>query len=342
MHRYSKVIGTGGIGAGIIYRLTGNHDLGRNESRPAVLLDQKDFCKLHIIFHYIAKILKELQFPVKVFPIGAVGDDDNGKRLLALMQEAGMSLKYVKVFKDSPTLFGVCYTFPDGSGGNLGGINSASGRVNSTIIEEAEAELQNSRNQCLVLAAPEVPMTSRSVLLKLGRKYGAFTAASFVSEELAKHTTLKLLQYVDLLSINIDEAAMLAGTSVEAKVEKIIETCIEKAAAINAKMKLSITNGKHGAYAYENGRLEFLPSLKVKVANTAGAGDATLSGFIVGLVAGLPFLGNGSFSCFALARLFGAVSVQSADTINFAVSADSLHEFAKQHGQERVFNALIK
>ncbi len=342
MHRYNKVIGTGGIGAGIIYRLTGNHDLGRNESRPAILLDQKDFCKLHIIFHYIAKILKELRLPVEVFPIGAVGDDDNGKRLLALMEDAGMSLKYVKVIKDSPTLFGVCYTFPDGSGGNLGGINSASGRVNSAIINEVEVELQNSRNQCLVLAAPEVPMTSRSALLKLGRKYGAFTAASFVSEELAKPTTLKLLRYVDLLSINIDEATMLAGTSVEDKVEKIIDACIGKLMPINAKMKLSITNGKHGAYAYESERLEFLPSLKVKVANTAGAGDAALSGFIIGLVAGLPFLANGSFSCFALSRLFAAMSVQSADTINFAISADSLLEFARQHGQERVFNALIR
>src|SRR4029450_5120153 len=51
---FSRVVGVGGIGFGICFELEGNHDLGRSESRPAKLTDARDYCKLHIIMHYLA------------------------------------------------------------------------------------------------------------------------------------------------------------------------------------------------------------------------------------------------------------------------------------------------
>jgi hypothetical protein len=53
---FTCAIGIGGIGAGIMYSLHGEHDLGRNESRLGELLDSRDYCKLHIIEHYIARL----------------------------------------------------------------------------------------------------------------------------------------------------------------------------------------------------------------------------------------------------------------------------------------------
>jgi ribokinase len=60
---YDIVVGTGGIGTGIFMALRGEHSLGREESRPAELLDRRDYCKLHIFSHYVQRLLGT-EFPV--------------------------------------------------------------------------------------------------------------------------------------------------------------------------------------------------------------------------------------------------------------------------------------
>jgi hypothetical protein len=47
------LIGTGGVGSGSFFELEGNHTLGREESRAGRFLDRQDYCKLHIITHYV-------------------------------------------------------------------------------------------------------------------------------------------------------------------------------------------------------------------------------------------------------------------------------------------------
>ena len=54
---FRRLVGVGGIGTGLFFALEGQHTLGRNESRPARLLNIRDYCKLHIISHYIAILL---------------------------------------------------------------------------------------------------------------------------------------------------------------------------------------------------------------------------------------------------------------------------------------------
>ena len=54
---FTCVVGIGGIGTGIMYSLDGEHELSRNESRLGNLLDARDYCKLHIVEHYIARLM---------------------------------------------------------------------------------------------------------------------------------------------------------------------------------------------------------------------------------------------------------------------------------------------
>ena len=51
--RYRALIGVGGIGSGTFFALQGNETLGREESRLGRFLDRRDYCKLHIIAHYV-------------------------------------------------------------------------------------------------------------------------------------------------------------------------------------------------------------------------------------------------------------------------------------------------
>ena len=56
-YRYRALIGTGGIGSGMFFALDGNHTLGREESRSGHFLDRRDYCKLHIVSHYVCRLL---------------------------------------------------------------------------------------------------------------------------------------------------------------------------------------------------------------------------------------------------------------------------------------------
>src|SRR5512143_884525 len=95
---YRMLAGVGGIGSGMFFALDGNHTLGRNESRPGRLLDVRDYCKLHIISHYVAVLLRADPSgkPFLVLPIGRVGNDAIGLRLLDEMRDAGMDTRHVK------------------------------------------------------------------------------------------------------------------------------------------------------------------------------------------------------------------------------------------------------
>ena len=90
---FDYVVGTGGVGTGILFLLEGDHPLQKNESRPAFLTDFQDFCKLHIILHYVAKLVDR---SVPIYPISRIGDDDAGLKVLQQMQDVGMDTRFVR------------------------------------------------------------------------------------------------------------------------------------------------------------------------------------------------------------------------------------------------------
>ncbi len=328
---FKAIVGTGGIGTGRIYRLVGNHDLGRNESRMGHLLAVKDFCKLHIIFHYISVLIKDLEIKTEIYPIGAVGDDPEGKELFHMMKESGMNMKFVRTIENAPTLYSVCYLYPDSSGGNITENQSASSMVSSRMMADAEAIL--SRHKSIVVTAPEVPLSSRIALIELAARNHACVVASFVPEEIEKISGGSLLKKIDILSVNLDEAAALGKVSAKAPTDTIIQKCIASTTRVNPQIRLCITCGSHGLVGYDKGESRQLDALTVPVQNTAGAGDAVISGMITGLVLGFPFISDGSPSCISLGRLLSAMSVISPDTINFDINLRQLLHFQKMHNE---------
>src|SRR5512137_2113496 len=83
---YRAMLGVGGIGSGTFFLLNGEHTLGREESRSGHFIDRRDYCKLHIISHYVRTLLGEA---FHTLPIGKVGDDEAGRRVVREMQDAG-------------------------------------------------------------------------------------------------------------------------------------------------------------------------------------------------------------------------------------------------------------
>jgi ribokinase len=325
--RYHALIGVGGIGSGMFFRLNGDATLGREESRSGCFLDRKDYCKLHIISHYVRTLLGPEFHTV---PVGRVGDDDIGGRLIDEMAEAGLETSYVERTKGSQTLFSFCFIYPDGSGGNMTTSDSACSAVDPAYVLSARTEFEKYANRGIALAAPEVSLEARGQLLELATQFGFYRAASFTSEEMPRVLRSHILEIVDLLAINLDEAAAAVGLPVAGNdAQTIIESAVNAFSKKNPAIQVSVTMGKNGSCCWDGNGVIWMPVRKVRVESTAGAGDAFLAGLIAGITAGLPL-----HAAQELATLTGGDSVQSPHTINKGLDRRSLRKLSEESSVE--------
>ena len=325
--RYRAMIGVGGIGYGLFFSLNHNHTLGREESRSGHFLDQEDFCKLHIVSYYVKKLLGEA---FEVFPVGKVGDDDVGKRLIDKIRNVGMHTAFIKVSDTAPTLYSFCFSYPDGSGGNLTTDNSACNELVDADLLEAEPEFERYSQRGIALAVPEVPLAFRQKMLQLATEHQFYRVASFSSDEIQQAITMGLLDHVDLLSLNLDEARRaVANDKNYSTIEDEIRFLLEQISKINSKMALAITNGKNGSWFLDDGKLIQQKSFATLLKSTAGAGDAYLGGLIVGSTLGLSWR-----LMHELASLIAAFSVTSPNTIAENIDRQSLFTFVREMNLE--------
>jgi sugar/nucleoside kinase (ribokinase family) len=343
---YRRLVGVGGIGGGSFFALKGAHTLGREESRSGRFLDRRDYCKLHIISHYVQTLLGP---EFTSYPIGYVGEDDLGRQMLKEMAEAGMNTRFVQALPGEQTMTSICLVYPDGSGGNLTTDDSANERLTPEVVEAVFQQILPPGDQSggIVLAAPEVSLEARLRLLQLGKQAGFYNFLAINSDESASTRVEGLLEQADFLALNLDEASALcraaqSGTAfrnadVEALWSGYPEAAgadEEDAALIVEKANLmlmntyppdtAITAAKEGSWVCQDGDLRHLAPLPVTPVGTSGAGDAFLAGLIVGKVAGLSL-----FEAHELANLVAAFSVTSPHTIHPNLDRLSLNQFTR-------------
>jgi sugar/nucleoside kinase (ribokinase family) len=337
--KFQRIIGTGGIGSGMFFKFDANHTLGRNESRSGELMQFKDYCKLHIIMHYMAVLLGGgSESGLDIYPMAIVGNDEVGRSLIQEIRNTGISVQYIKTAAEAGTLFSVCFQYPDSTGGNITTSNSASSLLTPLDIDGFFNTMPVDEISELMLAAPEVPLDARIRLLEYGRARGSFNVSAVSSSEVSGFKNYGGFAKTDFLSVNIDEARTIAGIKDETTAAvDIARCCIRVLSEENPNILVTVTNGPFGSYAWKNGCQEFIHPLKTKAIGTGGAGDAFLSGVISGMCCGLPFLKgrNDEFfsetpmkSAVELGTLLASLSVTSPDTIHREVDAHLLFEYA--------------
>jgi ribokinase len=322
---FRTLVGVGGIGGGIFFALQGNATLGREESRGAHLMNVRDACKLHIVAHHVAVLLGATAPGARfhVLPLGYVGDDDTGRWALAEMRAAGIDTSHVGTLPDRPTLFSVCFQYPDGAGGNLTTLDSAAAALTEAAVDSLEPQLAADGVHTIALAAPEVDLAPRRRLLELAGRHGAFRVASFVSGEVEQARDEGLFELADLIALNADEANVLVGLEFDpADPGSFLGAVVEATGADRRRLRLVVTAGAAGAFAFDEGRWRHRASIPADVASTAGAGDALLGGVIAGLAAGVPLIPTADtpptqLACaLDLGVLLASVSVTSPHTIH--------------------------
>jgi sugar/nucleoside kinase (ribokinase family) len=340
----SHIVGVGGIGTGSIIELDGNETLGRTESRMGRLLDARDYCKLHIVEHYIATLLS-LPADRKrccVVAVGNVGNDPAGSSLLQEMAYAGIDTSYVRIEAEHRTLSSVTFLYPDKSACNVTTSNSAAAALDHVQIESCRSQLGQAGACGIALCLPEVPLEERSGFLQLATECGNYRVASFAAGEMEAVRSLKLLSKVDLLALNCEEAAAL-GRVVPDRLgdEQVLSACQRVALAENPAIRLIVSVGADGVYVSEQGNWSHHAAVPVEVISTAGAGDALLAGVIAGLSRGLPLsvkaLKNKQCAI-DIGLMVAAFSLTSPHSIHPAFTLEALQEFASIRPQVRAEN----
>jgi len=342
---YRLFVGVGGIGAGMFFALEGDHTLGRNESRPGRLLDVRDYCKLHIIAHYFSVLTggDPSGRDMRVLPIGKVGRDEAGARLVREMTEAGMDMRFVEALGDKSTLLSVCFQYPDGSGGNITTSDAAASAIVASDIDRAESMMAAKEGRFMALAAPEVPLEARLHLLRLATKHKGLRVAAFTSAEIPQALEMDMPALADIVSLNEDEAAAITGVAFdENSLDHFLCELSTDLTRANPDMRIILSAGKEGAYGFADGVWHNTPAAKVEVASTAGAGDALLSGTLAGIAAGMPFIAEGPkretladaplMSALDFGVLLAGLSVTSPHTIHPDADLAGLVEFAEKIG----------
>jgi len=166
-------------------------------------------------------------------------------------------------------------------------------------------------------------MDAREELLDIAGRYGFFRAASFTTEEMPRVLDSHLLDKIELLALNRDEAAALAGVSPSQPIEAVIESLATVEELAKTGLWTIVTAGKEGSWAWDGVRTNHLPAIDVEAVSAAGAGDAFMAGVLAGLASDLTL-------CEAqqLGNLTAALAVTSPHTINPGIDRLSLAALA--------------
>lgn len=231
--------------------------------------------------------------------IGAVGDDDFGRALLANLDRGGVDRRFVRVAAGAGSGMSVAI-FDEGgdygavivSGSNLTLDDADIASASEMIAQTAALLLQNEVPEAANIAA------AHAVRAKGGRVVLNAAPARKLSDE--------LIALVDILVVNAIEAEFLAGVSV-------VETLDGAAQAARLLVDLCpvaiVTAGGEGVACCDRTDEAFaLPAIPVKLVSTHGAGDE-----FVGALAAALARGEGMRAAVTAANVASALLVSTPE-----------------------------
>lgn len=206
------------------------------------------------------------RFGIKTACACRVGDDDNGKSVLAALKNNRVGLKAVQLDKSAKTSYSVILL----SGTGHRSILAYRGASNN--LDPQSIPWKKLQPKWVYLTSMGGDMKKNRAIVSQSKGQGARIAWNPGNGEL--HHGLKklepLIEQTDILIVNREEAAMLTGQP-----PRMLDRIAADLAGMT-RTALVITDGPHGAYAYEtvSGRGFFAPAVPGKRINTTGAGDA--------------------------------------------------------------------
>lgn len=225
----------------------------------------------------VAENLARLQLPVTLFSI--IGQDNDGNWLLDLTAEAGVDVQYVERQHNENT--GIYLSILDDNKEQVGSI--------------ADMNLMENYTPQLIKKNLPVLLTAKMAFVdtNLSQQTLTYIFDSFKDKEIpiiidpvSVKKAVKIKDYlanVYLLTPNKEEAEILSDIKI--LTEKDLYRVAEKFFSQGVK-NLVITLGSEGVFVATPEKQGFIPSPKVEVIDTTGAGDAFTAGIIYGMYNG--------------------------------------------------------
>lgn len=213
------------------------------------------------------------RFGATVAMVNAVGDDENGRAIIANLAEQGVTVDDIAIM---PGTSGVAPIWVDGAGMNriiiIPGTNALVG------AHDAAAAVRR-RQPSVVVGQFEIPQATTAAAFAAAREIGATT---ILNPAPGAAIESGLLTVTEWLVPNETEFVLIGGRALTGSVD-------DQSAAITAlgdelDTNLVVTLGERGVVLRSRGEpVSRIPAPAVRAVDTTGAGDAFVGAFAVGL-----------------------------------------------------------
>lgn len=203
--------------------------------------------------------------------IGTVGSDAFGVVLMKALQKEGVNTSSVKVLdSDATGVASILLAEGDNSIVVVPGANA------QCLPEDLDRHEEKIAEADLLLLQLEIPLVTVEHAIKLARKHGK---PVMLNPAPAQNLTDDLLSKVDYITPNRSELALLTRMSEESTIAKGIERLLE----VGVSCCITTLGAEGVALMEKGGSLVIVPSHKVPVVDTTGAGDAFNAGLAYAL-----------------------------------------------------------
>jgi len=234
---------------------------------------------------YTSFALQKLNIQISI--IGSVGDDIDGKKILADLQKNGVNISGCEVIKNGITGITVAIVNKKGERAFVSD-PACLKKFSKSIILKHWMETTNSSYVMLagLFFLPGLSLNDAAFLLKKSQSEGKTTVldTGWDAGNWQQETILglrKLFANVNIFLPNLDEARAITGK----QHPKEAAQCIHE----NGVETVVIKMGSSGSFGSSKGEVIKLPAFPVKVYDTVGAGDVFNAGFLLGHSRGYSF-----------------------------------------------------
>jgi ribokinase len=208
----------------------------------------------------------------RTYMIGAVGSDAFGTELLQALQRDGVDTGAVKMVADAPT--GVASILLAQGDNQIVVVAGANGHCSP---EDIDRHVDVIREADVVLLQLEIPLETVQHAASVAKQLGKTVV---LNPAPARELPDSLLRQVDVIIPNQSELYLLAGT------ESNLETAMRRLLDRGVQTVITTLGSEGAAYLQGKETLGRVPSHKVSVVDTTGAGDAFNAGFAYALASG--------------------------------------------------------